>query len=418
MSANGSGGTLWGAGGEVARALLLYMNRDVPIIGAIADLIDLRFDKHMTALRAIEGAFDLDTAQGQQLDILGVDAGLPRNGFSDDRYRRALKVQRALVLSTGGTRQGLIDVFTAWTGAAPVHYRNVYSKEVEISGLVAAEDESLLLTFLQNAAPGGTVINVFSSTTQALEDEHLITDAIERPTRSELGPISDLVFAPGNSNLFDPITGAGASTVDGTTYDAEQDARSFDGATDRVDFVPAPADLAGSAATVSAWVRPDTIGSEGRIFSTRESAGSGSTYLAISAAGRVRLLKITDGTLTDVEGSFVLPTNEWTHIAWTSTGSLTVAGQTLYVNGSEVSSYVTTVSGSGTERGSGFGWSIGGRAINDTANFDGLIADVRVWTRELSATEVQDVYGDPTGVLDYEPGDSLANAATLVARIQ
>jgi len=162
MSGWGSEDNIWGVGGQVFGALWLYINRDVPHFEAISQIIDALYQDQLAVLQQIESAFDLDIAEGNQLDILGAQVGLSRLGLSDERFRRAIRVRSISILSSSGTRSALLQVFEAWTGAPPLHYRNIYPNEIEIGGAVAVEDEALLVQFLQQAAPGGRLLEAVS----------------------------------------------------------------------------------------------------------------------------------------------------------------------------------------------------------------------------------------------------------------
>lgn len=175
-----------------ANVLWLYINRDVPRIAGLGDLLDFRLSKFISIVSQIIGGFNIDTAQGVALDILGAGLGLPRMGFSDADYRRALKVQRNLILSSAGTRPVLIEIWTQWTGAAPLHYRDA-PNYIEIGGVVAVADEPALLAFLEQAAPGGRTVNAYT-----YESDYLVGDYAQDP-----------LTTPGTTDYEqDPVTGA------------------------------------------------------------------------------------------------------------------------------------------------------------------------------------------------------------------
>lgn len=152
-------GSFWSGVGSVAGTLWVYINRDVPYTEAIGQIIETRFGRIDALLRKIEGAFDLETATGEALDIWGARLGLERLGLDDATYRRALKVQRSFLLSGSGTLPVLLSVFEAWTGAAPVEVMSI-AKMVHLAGDVDPDDESRLLAFLRAAMPGGRQVEV------------------------------------------------------------------------------------------------------------------------------------------------------------------------------------------------------------------------------------------------------------------
>lgn len=152
--------SFWGGLGSVAGTLWVYMNRDVPYIEAVGRIIETRYSRIDAVLRKIEGAFDLDTATGEALDIWGARLGLLRAGLVDDVYRRALKVRRSLLLSSTGTVANLIAIFEAWTGYSVVEYAN-FDGAILIAGQCDDVDESRLARFLATAKPGGRQIRVY-----------------------------------------------------------------------------------------------------------------------------------------------------------------------------------------------------------------------------------------------------------------
>ncbi len=66
------------------------------------------FGKFVDVAKDVSGAFDLDTAVGVQLDMIGSVIDLQRSGFSDARYRSLLKMQASIL-------QGQTD--GDWTGS-------------------------------------------------------------------------------------------------------------------------------------------------------------------------------------------------------------------------------------------------------------------------------------------------------------
>jgi hypothetical protein len=94
--------------------------------------------------------FDLSTADGAQLDILGSWIGLPRQGFDDLRYRTFLEIQRDLIrpaASEGGNWTGTVNntltMVRTFIGpvASPIILTNVppYGFTMSIPGILPAE---------------------------------------------------------------------------------------------------------------------------------------------------------------------------------------------------------------------------------------------------------------------------------------
>ena len=167
----------WGGAYELGAARLLYMIRMAPNWRALADLIDNRWATLVGIAEQIRTVFNLDTAAGEQLDLIGQWLGLERLGMTNDRYRRALRVQVTILSSSSGSSQSLIDVFTRWIGAAPHSYRNVPPAYAELSGTIGATDENLLRQFLLKAAPAGVVLSVGAS----FDASFLLADSVADP---------------------------------------------------------------------------------------------------------------------------------------------------------------------------------------------------------------------------------------------
>jgi hypothetical protein len=98
----------------------------------------------------ILGAFDIDTAVGDQLDILGAILDQPRQGFADDRYRVHLRIKRDILLSVSrgdanwtGTHNNILAICREFMGAAapPIILIPVYpySFNLTVPTITAAE---------------------------------------------------------------------------------------------------------------------------------------------------------------------------------------------------------------------------------------------------------------------------------------
>lgn len=184
----------WGGLFELGAARLLYMTRMGPRWRALADIIDARWSRILGVMSQMMLAFDLDSADGDQLDIIGRWLGREREGMSDDRYRRALRVQRLLLSSSSGSGPLMLRVFAAWTGATATEYANVPPAHVTIGGAVAVEDENALRQFILASAPAGVTLSVSGFA----GDAALICDSISVP-----------VDDPGVLDcIADPVTGA------------------------------------------------------------------------------------------------------------------------------------------------------------------------------------------------------------------
>jgi hypothetical protein len=146
--------------------------------------------------------------------------------------------------------------------------------------------------------------------------------------------------------------------------------------------------------TLEAWVNPSTMnGWESVIYKERGGAGTGLLSYALYAhdggantppAGYVRTS--VGGPDRGISAASRLPLNQWSHIAVTYTTA--VGGSTLgiYVNGA----LVTTVTGPNQNLLAGNQpLRIGNSNAQISEGFNGLIDEVRVYNRALSAAEIQ-----------------------------
>jgi len=131
--------------------------------------------------------------------------------------------------------------------------------------------------------------------------------------------------------------------------------------------------------TLEAWVNPSTAGGPWRTVIFKQ--GSGMVYALYSnnganrPVGQVNILGEQNAT-----GTAQVPANTWTHLATTYDG----ATLRLYVNGTQVASTAAT----GTLVNSAGALQIGGNSVWGE-RFSGLIDEVRVYERALTAGEIQ-----------------------------
>lgn len=115
---------------------------------------------------AVRSAFDLETAVGEQLDMIGSVVGLAREGFDDDRYRTFLRIQSELLLSAArdgaewtGTCENILRIARTFIGstAGPITLTNgVYDYLLVVPELVPSEAQ-LLARFLRTATYAGVL---------------------------------------------------------------------------------------------------------------------------------------------------------------------------------------------------------------------------------------------------------------------
>ncbi|MEQ1643361.1 MAG: FG-GAP-like repeat-containing protein, partial [Pyrinomonadaceae bacterium] len=190
-------------------------------------------------------------------------------------------------------------------------------------------------------------------------------------------------FGVNNGTLTNGATATGAGKV-GQAF-------SLDGTDDLVSTSLTIDYSAG--ATIDAWINPDGSGNGAIVSDGGGSTSSNGMGLFVDA-GIIRVFG-TNGSGINflVDGPSVVP-GSWSHLAVTWDGTTAAGGVKLYVNGVQAATgqAVSTV-GAGT---SPFG--IGGDnvAAYEYNKFDGLIDEVEVFNRALTATEVANIYNAST----------------------
>lgn len=162
----------------------------------------------------------------------------------------------------------------------------------------------------------------------------------------------------------------------------------FNGSTDRVDY-GAAWDPSGSALTIAAWIYPDNVSTLQRVLeihASGDAADGCALWMVNTQLGLTRAWSGADAYHYR-HGTGELASGSWQHVLATSDSGADNSGMECYVDGA-VPGTSGGGAGSGSEDAHSGSWSIGGRKWEDTRNFEGRIAEVGVWDRELSADEI------------------------------
>ena len=175
----------------------------------------------------------------------------------------------------------------------------------------------------------------------------------------------------------------------------------FDGVNDYVDCGnPTSLNIAG-VITVEAWVYPKAANSV--IYEDSTAAHNPTLILIYQADGKFEFLRYSAGWRATTDPS-VKPLNAWYHIVGTYDGSY----QRLYVNGQEVALLLFSGDLDDTAGRNVIG--IDSRLDPTYGIMNGLIDEVRIYNRALSAEEVRYHYnrGGPVGHWKFDEGSGTA----------
>jgi PKD repeat protein len=228
-----------------------------------------------------------------------------------------------------------------------------------------------------------------------------VGNPVEPPSSGQSDPVAAYSFDEGVGTTAADASGNGnTGMLDGATWTAAGKyggALSFDGSSALVNVADASSLDLTTAMTLEAWVKPTDVSSDWRDVIYK---GNDSYYLeASSPQGQT---PGTGGTFSSspLYGTGALAANTWSHLAATYDGSTL----RLYVNGVQVASRAQT----GLIHTSNNPLQIGGDSIFGQF-FAGLIDEVRVYNRALSASEIQADMNTPVGNPPTSPAPT-ANA--------
>lgn len=187
-------------------------------------------------------------------------------------------------------------------------------------------------------------------------------------------------------------------------------ARDFNGTADRIDWASVFT-TSGQALTISLWLYGDDFitGHNQYLFASQRASDNADGTLFMMADfidTGVILFQRRFNVLNKDRASNLneVPPGSWTHLLVTDDGSVNFSGTHIYHSGSEVAYDAgNEQDGSGTEVVADGTWSLGGRVGGDTNNFNGRLAEVGVWNRELAVGEIAAL------AKGYKPANFLTN---------
>lgn len=283
--------------------------------------------------------------------------------------------------ANGATVAGTVNVTANASDAG-----GVAGVQFRVDGVnVGAEDTAAPYTLSWNS---GSVGNGSHQITAVARDAvgNSATSAAVSVTVNNVGPpppVAAYNFNEGSGSVLNDRTGNGHhGTIAGASWGAGNTggALSFDGVNDLVTIEDSNLLDLTNGMTLEAWVRPSSVGAAWRTVLLKERPDGLSYGLYSDNAGSRPSAWLRVGADDRfVDGTAAVPANTWTHLAVTYDAT-TIR---LYVNGVQVA----TAPSAGSMTVSGNPLRIGGNLIWGEY-FSGLIDDVRVYNRTLSAAEI------------------------------
>jgi hypothetical protein len=218
-------------------------------------------------------------------------------------------------------------------------------------------------------------LNISGSIVNSTIADTLDTEGIVK-TGLKLYLDSDSVGSyPGNDTTYD-LSG---NSNDGTMYNGT--GLTFDGSDDWIEHTQITHP---TACTLMVWIKTST-GS--KTICSHSSGGPVSTNYSISAAGYLRF-HYYDGQWRDVDSNPITVTDgNWHHVVFARNGT----NHKMYKDGELIDENTLTSQMGGAVNAIGRNW--GG------AYFNGLMSDFRIYSTQLSAAQISEIYRNPNTVL-------------------
>ena len=204
-----------------------------------------------------------------------------------------------------------------------------------------------------------------------------------------------LAYYTADNTPNDALGTYNGTLVNGATYGTGiiNNGFSFDGVNDYVDLGNVLDNDGTSAFSISAWVYINNgTGSKSILSKIKASSPFNGFDLFVSNRalhGYIGANSLTDGVYR-YTFSTAITVSTWCHCVMTYDGSKTAAGMKLYVNNVDSSSIqIDNFTGTSSNA---FTTNIGARESGAGSFMNGLIDEVGVWNRELTSTEVTELY--------------------------
>jgi len=238
-----------------------------------------------------------------------------------------------------------------------------------------------------------------------------VQEEIEGPNVPTAGLVSNWRFDDGSGTTASDSAGSNQGTIYGALWSTGilGGALDFDGIDDFVDVPDDPSLDGMSALTLTGWVRTGESGIPilNKFVFFSGTAADDSYWLSVTQGGTAYFIYTIGTTVVAKMGTTNVADNSWHHVAGVYTGS----GGIIYIDGGEDPLSRDDFDPGGAINDSSTNFRVGrdNRAGEPDSFFDGLIDDVRIYNRALSAGEVEQLYEAGTG--QAAPSPMFADAA-------
>ena len=224
---------------------------------------------------------------------------------------------------------------------------------------------------------------------------------VTSPSTSNLVSKYDLISNANDSQGSDNGTISGNVTFTDDAYKLGTGAYSYDGSNDYVQIGSSATDFKffsdnSSAYSLCFWLKPDQTSSDVMLFNNNASTNTnvGIQLMQLGANIRMRVGGDSSGDVWTMTESSAVTTGEWSH--WALTWDKTTAR--MYKNGVEVET-ATKISGRSfsTSNPQNTGLRIGADSNSGSSNYDGVMDDIGIYKRKLTATEIGKLYNNNGG---------------------
>lgn len=165
--------------------LLMFTRQDYNL-PMFTRLFSTRTEVNINFASELAQSFDIATAEGHRLDIIGTILQVPRFGLNDSKYRRRLQIQIDTLLTSGGTTAAVLSVIETWTGIDTDIYVELYPAGFVVSAQVEEEEFDYLADMIELAKPGGVAAHIVMAPAGALVCDD-VTDSI-----ADIGTMDDV----------------------------------------------------------------------------------------------------------------------------------------------------------------------------------------------------------------------------------